>query len=163
MINYSKNVKNRRGYFEIGIYHPKTEHNVGTLWRSAYQLGASGIFTIGSRYKQMSSDTMQSWRHIPLRHFLTMDDFLLARPYDCQLVGVEMGGKALADFCHPERAIYLLGAEDHGLPQKVLDLCQHIVSLESINVPSFNVAVAGSIVIYNRVFEYGLTNKAVWK
>lgn len=35
-------------YFAIGIYHPKTEMNMGTLWRSAYQLGASYIFTIGS-------------------------------------------------------------------------------------------------------------------
>lgn len=31
-----------RGYFEIGVYHPKTPMNVGTLWRSAYQLGAAG-------------------------------------------------------------------------------------------------------------------------
>jgi tRNA(Leu) C34 or U34 (ribose-2'-O)-methylase TrmL len=44
-------------YFEIGIYHPKTRNNVGTLWRSAYQLGASGLFTIGRRYERQSSDT----------------------------------------------------------------------------------------------------------
>lgn len=50
------------GYFEIGIFHSKTEQNIGTLWRSAYQLGASGIFTIGKRYKEMSSDTYKtSW------------------------------------------------------------------------------------------------------
>ena len=34
-------------YFEIGVYHPKKEVNIGTLWRTAYQLGASVIFTIG--------------------------------------------------------------------------------------------------------------------
>ena len=34
------------GYFEIGIYNGKTEVNMGTLWRSAYQLGASGIFIV---------------------------------------------------------------------------------------------------------------------
>jgi len=28
-------------YFGIGIYQGKTESNVGTLWRSAYQLGAA--------------------------------------------------------------------------------------------------------------------------
>jgi hypothetical protein len=27
-------------YFEIGIYHSKKANNVGTLWRSALQLGA---------------------------------------------------------------------------------------------------------------------------
>lgn len=30
-------------YFEIGIFHPKHGENIGTLWRTAYQLGAAGI------------------------------------------------------------------------------------------------------------------------
>jgi tRNA G18 (ribose-2'-O)-methylase SpoU len=147
-----------RGYFEIGIYRPKTETNVGTLWRSAYQLGASGIFTIGRRYEKQASDTLASWRHVPMRHFLTIEDMLSARPYSCELVGVEMGGKPLADFSHPERAIYLLGAEDFGLPPKILEMCNRTVSLESVNTPSFNVAVAGSIVAYSRVFGLGGRN-----
>jgi tRNA G18 (ribose-2'-O)-methylase SpoU len=148
-----------RGYFELGIYRPKTETNVGTLWRSAYQLGASGIFTIGRRYEKQSSDTLAAWRHVPLRHFLTIDEMLAARPYSCELVGIEMGGKPLADFAHPERATYLLGAEEFGLPAEILAKCNRIVSLESINAPSFNVAVAGSIVAYSRVF--GLGGRAV--
>lgn len=144
-----------RGYFEIGVYAPKTETNVGTLWRSAYQLGAAGIFTIGRRYKKQNSDTLSTWKHVPLRHFTTFEEFLSARPYSCELVGVEMGGKPLADFSHPERAIYLLGAEDFGLPPKILAHCQRVASLESVNTPSFNVAVAGSVVAYSRVFGLG--------
>jgi tRNA G18 (ribose-2'-O)-methylase SpoU len=69
---------------------------------------------------------------------------------DCPLIGVEMGGTALTEFRHPERAIYLLGAEDHGLPKPVRDKCQSIVSLQSINQESYNVAVAGSLVMYHR-------------
>jgi hypothetical protein len=34
-----------RGYFGIGIYHGKTEENIGTLWRSAYAYGADFVFT----------------------------------------------------------------------------------------------------------------------
>lgn len=45
-----------RGYFEIGIYNNKTPSNLGTLWRSAYQLGAAGIFVIGQRYPKQASD-----------------------------------------------------------------------------------------------------------
>lgn len=144
-----------RGYFEIGVFAPKTETNVGTLWRSAFQLGAAGIFTIGRRYVKQSSDTLQTWKHVPLRNYLTFEDFLESRPYACELVGVEMGGKALSDFAHPERAIYLLGAEDFGLPPKILAHCNRLVSLESVNTPSFNVAVAGSVVAYSRVFGLG--------
>lgn len=142
-----------RGYFEIGIYNPKTAANVGTLWRSAYQLGASGIFTIGQRCKKQSSDTTQAWRHIPLREYGDMDHFLHCGPVGCLLVAVEMGGSALSGYAHPERAIYLLGAEDHGLPDKVLSRCHSLVSLEAVRTASYNVAVAGSLVMYHRLFR----------
>ena len=139
-------------YFEIGIYHNKTSMNVGTLWRSAYQLGASGIFTIHKRYRKQASDTYKAMRRIPLREYENWNEFLMCRPNGAQLVAVEMGGTPLSNFVHPKQAIYLLGAEDHGLPQHILDQCQHVISLEAINRPSYNVAVAGSLVMYHRVF-----------
>jgi len=139
-----------RGYFEIGIYHNKTPINLGTLWRSAYQLDAAGIFTIGARYTKQASDTVKAYRHIPLRNYVDFDHFNESRPYDCRLIAVEMGGKPLSEFTHPERAIYLLGAEDHGLPKDVLQKCQATISLESVNTESYNVAVAGSLVMYHR-------------
>lgn len=145
-------MERERGFFEIGVYHPKTEHNIGTLWRSAYQLGASGIFTIGKRYKKQSSDTYKTPRHIPLRHFETIDNFLAQRPHGARLVGVEIGGLELGRYLHPKQAIYLLGAEDHGLPPYVIEKCNHIVTLEAVRMPSYNVAVAGSIVMYHRMF-----------
>ena len=140
-----------RGFFEIGIYHPKTTNNIGTLWRSAYQLGATGIFTICNRYKYQTSDVLKTPRHIPYRHYECFELFYKALPYDCQLVGIEMGGKPLSNFSHPKRAIYLLGAEDHGLPEQVIGLCHKIISIEAIRTDSFNVAVAGSIVMYDRL------------
>lgn len=142
-----------RGYFEIGICHGKTPMNVGTLWRSAYQMGAAGIFTIGKRYPKQSSDTLQSYRHIPLREFQTIDEFLAAVPYDCPIVGVEMGGKELRSFAHPQRALYLLGAEDNGLSKDVVARCHRLVSLPSIRTNSYNVAVAGSLVMYDRMIK----------
>ena len=66
-----------RGYFEIGIYHTKTSANVGTLWRSAYQLGAMGIFTIGKRYPKQASDTVKCFKHVPMREFVCFEDFLI--------------------------------------------------------------------------------------
>ncbi|MDD5358254.1 MAG: RNA methyltransferase [Candidatus Nanoarchaeia archaeon] len=139
------------GYFEIGIYHTKTETNVGTLWRSAYQLGAAGVFTIGRRYKRQASDTVNAMHNIPLRHYTTLDEFRIGRPVDAILIGIEMDGLPLSTFCHPHNAIYLLGAEDHGLPSEISAYCSMIVSLESIRTLSYNVAVAGSIVMYDRM------------
>jgi len=142
-----------RGYFEIGIYNPKSEVNIGTLWRSAYILGASGIFTIGRRYREQASDTLKATRHIPLRHFLEFDDFFETMPKGARLIGIEECGKELHSWCHPHQAVYLLGAEDYGLPQKVQDKCHSIVSIENVRDFCYNVATAGSIVMYDRLIR----------
>lgn len=142
----------RRGFYEIGIYHIKSEVNIGTLWRSAYQLGASGIFTIGKRYSRQSSDTTNATAHLPLRHYITFDELMNNRPNGARLVGVEFGGKPLSEYTHPEQAIYILGAEDHGLPDNIINQCNDLITIESIRQPSFNVSVAGSIIMYHRTF-----------
>lgn len=141
------------GYFEIGIYQPKTGENVGTLWRSAYQLGAAGIFTIGRRYKGQCSDTYNAPGNIPLRHYADFAEFMAARPVGAQLVGVEFPGQPLSVFQHPRMAVYLLGAEDNGIPQSVISACQFTVAIESVRQPSYNVAVAGSLVMWHRLCQ----------
>jgi tRNA G18 (ribose-2'-O)-methylase SpoU len=140
-----------RGFFEIGIYRGKTPANVGTLWRSAFQMGAAGIFTVGRRYPKQASDTVKAYRHIPCREYLDFDALVAGLPYSCPLVAVEMGGKPLQDFAHPESAVYLLGAEDHGIPPALLARCHHVISLPAIRTQSYNVAVAGSLVMFDRL------------
>jgi len=69
-----------------------------------------------------------------------------------QLVGIEMGGVPLSGFKHPERAIYLLGAEDSGLPQRILAARNFVAAIESLRSQSYNLAVSGSIVLVHRQF-----------
>jgi tRNA G18 (ribose-2'-O)-methylase SpoU len=95
-----------------------------------------------------------------MREFDTFEQFYTAIPHSCQLIGVEMGGRSLGKFTHPERAIYLLGAEDNGLPQHVLTRCHHVVSLSSVRTESFNVAVAGSLVMFDRQTKLGAFGEA---
>lgn len=139
-----------RGFFEIGIYRSKTPANVGTLWRSAYQMGAAGIFTVGQRYPHQASDTVKAYKHVPSREYADIDALLAGLPYSCPIVAIEMGGKPLANFVHPERAVYLLGAEDHGIPASVLARCHYTICLPSVRTESYNVAVAGSLVMFDR-------------
>jgi len=140
-----------RGYFGIGILNGKTIENIGTLWRSANIFGAAFIFTIGNRYKKQASDTMQSWRHIPLYHYDTFGQFYNQMPYDCQLIGIELDDKSIPVkyFTHPERCIYLLGAEDNGLTKEALNKCHKIIHLPGEYC--LNVSVAGSIVLFDRI------------
>lgn len=142
-----------RGYFGIGIENTKTPANLGTLWRSANLFGASFIFTIGKRYTKQVSDTMKTERHIPLFNFADFDQCYEHLPYGCQLIGVELAERAVAlpKFQHPERAVYLLGAEDHGLTNKAIESCHHIIQIPCVKSFSMNVAVAGSLIMYDRL------------
>lgn len=142
-------------YFGIGIDHTKTSHNVGTLWRTADLFGASFVFTIGRRYSKQSSDTMGTTKRIPLYHYQNAEELFKHIPSGCQIVGIELDERAveLKTFQHPKRAIYLLGAEDNGLTKTIVERCHQLVKLPGR--ASMNVAVAGSIVIYDRWQKVG--------
>jgi tRNA(Leu) C34 or U34 (ribose-2'-O)-methylase TrmL len=140
----------RTGYFGIGIYNPKFPSNMGTLWRSATILGASYTFQVGDRFRRECTDTIKAWRHVPHIVYSDADAFFAAQPYDSQVVAVELDDAAtpVESFVHPDRAVYLLGAEDSGIPRKVLDRCQAVVQLPGVFC--MNVSAAGSVVMYDR-------------
>lgn len=139
------------GFYGIGLMHSVKGLNIGTLWRSAYILGASFIFTIGNRYHYQPGDVTRTWTKIPLFHHDTFEGFYGNLSHDTRLVGVEMGEKAveLNRFDHPLRAVYLLGNEQLGLSPGVMEKCHSLVKLPGEF--SLNVAVAGSLVMYDRV------------
>ena len=146
----------KRGYFGIGIDNVKTKENIGTLFRSALNFDADFIFTIHKRYQKQASNTVKAERHIPLWHFETIEEFRKSIPYDCIPIGVEIAkeAKSIINFVHPERAIYILGAEDYGITKDIQSLCKEIIYIPS-NL-CLNVSVAGSIVMFDRFTK---TNK----
>lgn len=141
----------KRGYYGLAIYMPKKATNWGSLVRTANLLGCSFVATIGARFPLQASDTRKSHKHIPVYEYETFEEFEKTMPINCKLVGVELDARAkeLRHFTHPERAIYLMGAEDHGIPEHVLKKCSLVVRLQGEH--SMNVACAGSIVLYHRV------------
>lgn len=83
---------------------------------------------------------------------MSFDDFYANLPHDCQLVGVELDDAAvsLTTFHHPQRCVYLLGAEDHGIPRKIIERCHRTVMIPTVREWSMNVSVAGSLVLFDR-------------
>lgn len=145
------------GYCAIGIEHSKTYQNIGTLFRSADLFDASFVFTVGAKYKQQPGDVLKSWRHMPLFNFADLNDLYAHLPHDCLLVGVEMTPDSvpIERYRHPERAVYLLGHERLGLTVEAQKRCQQMIQLPGRR--SLNVAVCGSIVLYDRHVKRGST------
>ena len=128
--------------------------NVGTLWRSAYLFGASFIFTIGKRYPTQASDTPKTERHVPYYEYENWKAFEKTLPRKSNLVFIEQAERShvLSEAVHPEQAIYILGAEDKGIPEKLMRGCQIMEIPYEKNI-SMNVSVAGSIVMYDRFIK----------
>jgi tRNA G18 (ribose-2'-O)-methylase SpoU len=144
-----------RGYFAIGVERISKQLNVGNLMRSAHGFGASFMFTIGARYTALEgfADTSRSVDHLPLYQW--PDVASIALPSGCKLVGVELLDDAidLPSFRHPLRAAYVLGPEKGSLSAPLLERCDYVVKIPT----SFcvNVAMAGAIVMYDRVRTLG--------
>ena len=146
-------ISNDHGFFGIGIVNNSDEKNIGVLWRSAYILGASFIFTVGKKYKPQGCDTTKTWAKIPLYHYKTMEDLKQNLPYSTKIIAVELAENAelIYSFKHPDQAIYLLGNEQIGLSEAIVESCHATVKIPGDR--SLNVAVAGSIVMYDRLLK----------
>ena len=148
----------RRGYFGVGIEEGKYDVNYGTIFRTAQIMGADFCFIIGSNCKRMRTDTTHSYNNMPVFQYKDSQDFLDHLPIGVKLISIEMGENTveLSDFKHPKNAVYVLGNENEGISKEIIDKSHAIVKLKGEN--SMNVAVAGSIVIYDRVTRKDLYN-----
>lgn len=148
----------RNGWFAVGIFRNKHLSNHGSLWRSAWHLGAGFLFTIedrlgnqlGDNKTDFFADTSNAWERLPSFRFQQFDALFDVSPEGAALVAVEMGGQPLETFEHPERAIYILGSEDQGLPPSIVSKCTHHISIPTVREASLNVAACGAIVMYDR-------------
>lgn len=140
-----------RGYFAIGAERTSKSLNLGNLMRSAHGFGASFTFTIGATYQALEAvaDTSKGRNHLPHYDWAGIEDMRL--PAGCSLVGVELIDEAidLPSFRHPTRAAYVLGPELGSLSPPLIEKCDYVVKIPTRFC--VNVAMAGAIVMYDRV------------
>lgn len=145
-----------RGYFGIGIQGVHKPMNLGALLRSAHAFSASFAFTVAASYERDEgnlADTSDAAGAMPFYEYPDVDSFWL--PQGCQLVGIEIVDDAidLPSFRHPTNAAYILGPERGGLSERMLARCVHVVKIPTRF--SINLALAGSLVMYDRLASLG--------
>jgi tRNA G18 (ribose-2'-O)-methylase SpoU len=144
-----------RGYFAIGAERISKPMNLGNLLRSAHAFGAKFFFTIGAhpRAFEAKSDTSKAGFHLPVYHWGRADEMVL--PLRCKLIGIELidGAEDLPSFRHPLHAAYVLGPELGVLSEALLSRCDHVVKIPTAFC--INVAMAGAIVMYDRLRSLG--------
>jgi tRNA G18 (ribose-2'-O)-methylase SpoU len=145
-----------RGYFGIGVEGVSKSANVGALLRTAHAFGAAFCFTVAAGFDARASrgaDTADTPAHVPLWRFPNIA--AMALPEACVLVGIELLEDAteLPSFRHPLSAAYVLGPERSGLSPEMLERCRHVVKIPTRF--ALNLAVAGALVLYDRMLQHG--------
>ena len=145
-----------RGYFGLGAEGVSKSANMGALLRTGHAFGAAFCFSIGAGWDARAAreaDTSGAPATVPLWRFA--DLAALHLPPECALVGVELLDDAvdLPSFRHPLNAAYVLGPERAGLSEPLRARCRHIVRIPTRF--ALNLAVAGALVLYDRLLQHG--------
>ncbi|HEX2580589.1 MAG TPA: RNA methyltransferase [Dongiaceae bacterium] len=145
-----------RGYFGIGVEGISKPMNLGAVLRTAHAFRASFAFAIGSTFDAKEirlADTSEALANVPFHTYEALKDFVL--PMGCRLVGIEISPSAidLPSFTHPPAAAYVLGAERDSLSPALQERCDYVVQIPTKFC--VNLAVAGAIVLYDRMVSLG--------
>ena len=138
--------------FAIAGWNTTKEHNVGSLVRTAHAVAASELLLVGEREWNVeaarTAELYTKVTHLP--DVRALRDHL--EDQGLRLVAVELDDRSVGLFEaeYPENPCFLLGAEIGGVPEELLDAAELVVQIPQWGlVPSLNLAVAGSIVVYD--------------
>lgn len=148
-----------RGFAAIALDNPKYGVNVGGVLRAAHCYRASLVIVAGPRrtkFLRDPADTMKAYRHIPVQW---LDDPLTAIPFDCVPVAVDLlpDAEPLTTFRHPERALYVFGAEDATLGRRITDRCARKVFVPTQHC--MNLAATVNVVLYDRLAKAAVSER----
>ena len=146
----------------LAAWNISKEHNVGSLVRTAHATGVENVFLAGTRQWNIeAAKTSQFYTSIEMLD--GVDAFRQRlREENYALVAVELAPNAtnLFEAEYPERPCFLLGAELEGVPEILLKEAALVVQIPQWGlVPSLNLAVAGSIVLYDYLGKLHRDNK----
>ena len=144
----------RRGLrpFAVAAWNISKEHNVGSLVRTAHAVAAEEVILVGEREWNVEA-ARTAELYTTVTHVADLSAF--HRHLEAQrwsLVAVELDPRAVNvfDAAYPERPCFVLGAEIGGVPVELLETADLVVQIPQWGlVPSLNLAVAGSIVLYD--------------
>ena len=142
-----------KGFCGIGVFMPKTKENIGTLIRSAKMFSADFVFMIGERYVTQCT-AVKLDEKIPVFFFKDFNSFCNSMPPVEKYTVIELteNSKPLSKYNHPRKGIYILGSEDNGISKEILE-SERCEFVEIEGNASLNLAVSGSIVLYDRYIK----------
>jgi tRNA G18 (ribose-2'-O)-methylase SpoU len=137
-----------RNAHSIAVIRAKNPFNVGAIIRVAHSFLVREIVLVGVEpFYERAAMGMQKYENVVE---CPDEDAFLAHVAGRPLVGVERdhATTSLWECPMPDDAVYLLGSEDDGVPQRLLDACAHVLAIPMYGINhSFPVSVASGMVL----------------
>jgi RNA methyltransferase, TrmH family len=133
----------------LALWRVADPGNVGTLLRSADAFGAGVMLSDGCADPfgpKALRAAMGSTFRVPMAGFELRNAVAL----------VADGGEPLAEIELDRYSTFVLGAERAGLPDEILEQCDARATIPVQSVESLNVAMAGTIALYERRRKAGV-------
>ncbi len=136
----------------VAAWEIHKEHNMGGLVRTAHAAALEEVVFVGTpEWNVEAAKTAELYTSVTeLNDASSLLDHCRQRRWTPVAVELDPRAVSVFDASYPERPCFMLGAELRGLPDELLDAAELIVQIPQWGlVPSLNLAIAGSIVIYD--------------
>jgi len=139
----------------VAVWNISKAHNVGSLVRTAHAAALREVILVGerewNREAARTADLYTTVVQLPSDPAAFLDH-IRARNHSLVAVELAPGAVNLFEAEYPPDPCFLLGAELGGVPGPLLEAADLIVQIPQWGlVPCLNVAVAGSIVVYDHL------------
>lgn len=140
----------------VMLTNPKYARNVGAALRACSCFGIGQLWFTGNRialngkHRLPREERMKGYDDVELRQYDYVFDQFQA---DVTPVAIELrpGSESLADFVHPENALYVFGPEDGSLERVTLQHCHKFVTIPTRHCT--NLAAAVYLTLYDRILK----------
>jgi len=128
--------------------------NIGAIIRTAEFLGVAGVAISGAHTPGITEASVKASAgavfHLPLCRLGNPKGFLRKfKERGGWVAGVELGGDDILSAVLPRPLFLVLGSEGRGLPEKLVEKCDFVLTIPSRGkTGSLNVAAAGAIALW---------------
>ncbi|MGD9930902.1 MAG: TrmH family RNA methyltransferase [Mangrovibacterium sp.] len=118
----------------IAAWKIKNPGNVGSLIRLADNIGCEEVFLLDDdspkREASIKKTAGLSYKNVKV-HIVSSDRFFAMIPAGYTTCAIETAGPSvnIYETRLPEKIVFLLGSETHGLPAELLSQCQQVVHI----------------------------------
>ena len=147
---------------EISLFEPRIPQNTGNIARTcaAYNLTLNLIEPLGFKLedKYLKRAGLDYWPLVEINKHKSFEEFLNSKPNNRIISFSKKNGIFLKDYIFQKEDILLFGREDKGLPDKVINKSDSLISIYMPNIEtsknkkkgvrSLNLSVACGIAIY---------------